>query len=166
MRELKIQLWQTHLYIIVIHVFPLTLVHRMYGSYTDVSGGMASDSYMALTGGVPEDINLRELNMEPDQLHTRVRNALSSGAAVTCSVPVSVALEKHVVLLIIQNIWKIERFCSIKYMFLNVLYWHVDEQLCVLDLYKLISLFHFRVNLTVNMDLSGDTSIHWLEPSR
>nr|XP_034308910.1 calpain-1 catalytic subunit-like isoform X2 [Crassostrea gigas] len=60
---------------------------RMYGSYTDVSGGMASDSYMALTGGVPEDINLRELNMEPDQLHTRVRNALSSGAAVTCSVP-------------------------------------------------------------------------------
>lgn len=91
-------------------IFLLTLFHRMYGSYTDVSGGMASDSYMALTGGVPEDINLRELNMEPDQLHTRVRNALSSGAAVTCSVPVSVALEKHVVLLIIQNIWKIERF--------------------------------------------------------
>ncbi|XP_078321159.1 calpain-9-like [Crassostrea virginica] len=60
---------------------------RLYGSYTDVSGGMASDSYMALTGGVPEDINLKELTMEPDQLHTRVRNALSSGAAVTCSVP-------------------------------------------------------------------------------
>ena len=61
---------------------------RLYGSYTDVSGGMASDSYMALTGGVPEDINLKELTMEPEQLHTRVRNALSSGAAVTCSVPV------------------------------------------------------------------------------
>ncbi|XP_022303003.2 calpain-1 catalytic subunit-like isoform X1 [Crassostrea virginica] len=58
---------------------------RLYGSYTEVSGGSASDSYMALTGGVPEDINLKELTIEPEQLHTRVRNALSSGAAVTCS---------------------------------------------------------------------------------
>lgn len=61
----------------------------MYGSYTDVSGGMAADSYMALTGGVSEDIDLRKMTMEPPQLHTRVRNALFSGAAVTCSVPVS-----------------------------------------------------------------------------
>ncbi|XP_061185731.1 calpain clp-1-like [Saccostrea echinata] len=60
---------------------------RMYGSYTDVSGGMAADSYMALTGGVPEDINLKKMTMEPEQLHSRVRHALSSGAAVTCSVP-------------------------------------------------------------------------------
>ncbi|XP_048755739.2 calpain-9-like [Ostrea edulis] len=60
---------------------------RMYGSYTDVSGGMAADSYMALTGGVSEDIDLRKMTMEPPQLHTRVRNALFSGAAVTCSVP-------------------------------------------------------------------------------
>lgn len=60
---------------------------RMYGSYTEVSGGISSDSYMALTGGVPEDIDLRKLNMEPDQLHTRVRNALYSNAAVTCGTP-------------------------------------------------------------------------------
>lgn len=82
----------------------------MYGSYTDVSGGMASDSYMALTGGVPEDINLRELNMEPDQLHTRVRNALSSGAAVTCSVPVSVTIDEHIVF---ANNLKYLKYCDI-----------------------------------------------------
>lgn len=67
---------------------------RMYGSYTEVSGGVSSDSYMALTGGVSEDIDLRELNMGPDQLHKRVKNALSSGAAVTCGTPVSFALGK------------------------------------------------------------------------
>lgn len=63
----------------------------MYGSYTEVSGGVSSDSYMALTGGVPEDFDLRKLDMEPDQLHTRVRNALYSNAAVTCGTPVSPA---------------------------------------------------------------------------
>ncbi|XP_062574452.1 calpain-A-like [Saccostrea cucullata] len=60
---------------------------RMYGSYPEVSGGTAADSYMALTGGIPEDIDLKKMSMDPDQLHTRVRNALSSGAAITCSVP-------------------------------------------------------------------------------
>lgn len=63
----------------------------MYGSYTEVSGGASSDSYMALTGGVPEDIDLKKLDMEPDQLHTRVRNAIYSNAAVTCGTPVSPA---------------------------------------------------------------------------
>lgn len=88
----------------------------MYGSYTDVSGGMASDSYMALTGGVPEDINLRELNMEPDQLHTRVRNALSSGAAVTCSVPVSVTIDEHIVF---ANNLKYLKYCEIFFVAFN-----------------------------------------------
>nr|XP_034308923.1 calpain-8-like [Crassostrea gigas]XP_034308924.1 calpain-8-like [Crassostrea gigas]XP_034308925.1 calpain-8-like [Crassostrea gigas] len=60
---------------------------RMYGSYTEVSGGVSSDSYMALTGGVPEDFDLKKLDMEPNQLHTRVRNALYSNAAVTCGTP-------------------------------------------------------------------------------
>lgn len=118
----------------------------MYGSYTDVSGGMASDSYMALTGGVPEDINLRELNMEPDQLHTRVRNALSSGAAVTCSVPVSVTIDEHIVF---ANNLKYLKYCEIFFVafnercFMNVhlIYWHIDEHLCVLDFYKSISQF-------------------------
>ncbi|XP_061185730.1 calpain-A-like [Saccostrea echinata] len=60
---------------------------RMHGSFPEVSGGTAADSYMALTGGIPEDIVLEKMSMDPTQLHTRVRNALSSGAAITCSVP-------------------------------------------------------------------------------
>lgn len=32
----------------------------------DVSGGMVFDFYMVLIGGVLEDINLREFNMEFD----------------------------------------------------------------------------------------------------
>lgn len=63
----------------------------MYGSYTEVSGGVSSDSYMALTGGVPEEIDLTKLHMDPGQLHTRVRNALYSNAAVTCGTSVSSA---------------------------------------------------------------------------
>lgn len=69
----------------------------MYGSYTEVSGGASSDSYMALTGGVPEEIDLKKLDMEPDQLHTRVGNALYSNAAVTCGTPVSPVLGKSII---------------------------------------------------------------------
>ena len=65
---------------------------RLYGNYDSIIGGLVSDSYINLTGGVAEMINFDDLHksgMTEDQLFERLKNALSSGAVACCDVPVS-----------------------------------------------------------------------------
>ncbi|XP_021367799.1 calpain-1 catalytic subunit-like [Mizuhopecten yessoensis] len=63
---------------------------RSYGSYEAVTGGLTADSFIALTAGVPEMIDIAKGQTSGDSLFNRIANALRSGAMVACTVP-----EKH-----------------------------------------------------------------------
>jgi Calpain family cysteine protease len=73
---------------------------RFYGSYEAVYGGWAGNAFTALTGGVAEKVKTSTIDPDypvatPDELFTRVRNALSNGAIVSATVyatPVSIRL--------------------------------------------------------------------------
>ncbi|XP_041366750.1 calpain-1 catalytic subunit-like [Gigantopelta aegis] len=60
---------------------------RLHGSYNAIYGGQASDAYLAMTGGVAERVDFDEQRPEPVHLYNRVRNALQTGALVSCTVP-------------------------------------------------------------------------------
>ncbi|XP_048237272.1 calpain-A-like [Haliotis rufescens] len=62
---------------------------RLHGSYNVVSdeGGYPSDAYLTLTGAVAEKVSFDYDDPDPDQLFRRLRNALHTGALVTCAVP-------------------------------------------------------------------------------
>ncbi|XP_071102038.1 calpain-2 catalytic subunit-like [Haliotis cracherodii] len=54
-----------------------------HDSYSVAEGGMPSDAYLALTGGVPETVIMEYTNK--NTLFKRIVNALKCGAFVTCS---------------------------------------------------------------------------------
>ncbi|XP_060076489.1 calpain-5-like [Ylistrum balloti] len=60
---------------------------KCYGSYEDVTGGQSAASFVALTSGVPEEIDLRSGEVTPNEVFVRVTNAHRSGAMVACAVP-------------------------------------------------------------------------------
>ncbi|XP_033762963.1 calpain-2 catalytic subunit-like isoform X2 [Pecten maximus] len=60
---------------------------RSYGSYEAVTGGLTADSFIALTAGVPEMIDIQKGKTCGPVLFKRIRNAISSGAMVACTVP-------------------------------------------------------------------------------
>ncbi|XP_067649182.1 calpain-11-like [Haliotis asinina] len=62
---------------------------RLHGSYNVVSdeGGYPSDAYITLTGGVAEKVSFNYDDPDPTELFRRLRNALRTGALVTCAVP-------------------------------------------------------------------------------
>ncbi|XP_071101903.1 calpain-A-like [Haliotis cracherodii] len=59
---------------------------KFHGSYSVLEGGWPSDAYLALTGGVPETIRLRNTSYNPEQLYRRVLTAVETGALVTCAI--------------------------------------------------------------------------------
>ena len=64
------------------------LLTRFHGGYTQIYGGWAGNSFIALTGGVAERVDMDDI--KPPQLFKRVKNALKSGSVIACSVPVSI----------------------------------------------------------------------------
>ncbi|XP_069110491.1 calpain-2 catalytic subunit-like isoform X2 [Argopecten irradians] len=60
---------------------------RSYGSYEAVTGGLTADSFIALTAGVPEMIDIQKKDVSARALFNRITNALRSGAMVACTVP-------------------------------------------------------------------------------
>ncbi|XP_070210636.1 calpain-1 catalytic subunit-like isoform X2 [Littorina saxatilis] len=60
---------------------------RYHGSYNAVYGGQPGDAYLALTGGVAERIDFEDSDDKPRKIFSRIRNAVNSGAHVTCVVP-------------------------------------------------------------------------------
>ncbi|ESP05624.1 hypothetical protein LOTGIDRAFT_102635 [Lottia gigantea] len=67
---------------------------RFHGSYDEVYGGQPGDAYLALTGGVSERIVFEDHRIEPIKLFHRIRNALRTGALVSCGVWVRHAVLK------------------------------------------------------------------------
>ncbi|XP_071102037.1 calpain-1 catalytic subunit-like [Haliotis cracherodii] len=60
---------------------------KMYGSYCVVSGGgLPSEAYLALTGGVAETVLLTGYTSSPHSLFQRLDKALKTGAMVTCGI--------------------------------------------------------------------------------
>ena len=76
---------------------------RYHGSYNAVYGGQPGDAFLALTGGVAERIDFEESDEKPRKLYSRIRNAINSGALVTCTVPVSVCFQFLSVTLIVRG---------------------------------------------------------------
>ncbi|OWF55497.1 Calpain-B [Mizuhopecten yessoensis] len=60
---------------------------RSYGSYEAVTGGQSAASFVALTSGVPEEVDLKSGEVTADELFVRMTNAHRSGAMVACAVP-------------------------------------------------------------------------------
>ncbi|XP_067650492.1 calpain-A-like isoform X2 [Haliotis asinina] len=60
---------------------------KMYGSYCVVDGGgLPSEAYLALTGGVAETVLLTSYKSRPHHLFQRLDKALKTGAMVTCGI--------------------------------------------------------------------------------
>lgn len=72
-------------------LYYLLIVHnrdfRFHGGYPKIYGGWAGNSFIALTGGVAERVEVDDIDSK--QLFRRVKNALKSGSVIACSVPVS-----------------------------------------------------------------------------
>lgn len=60
---------------------------RCYGSYEAITGGQSAASYVALTSGVPEEVDFTSGEVSPDEIFYRLTNAHRSGAMVACAVP-------------------------------------------------------------------------------
>ncbi|KAJ8314394.1 hypothetical protein KUTeg_008955 [Tegillarca granosa] len=60
---------------------------RLHGSYAAVTGGLAADAYIALTGGVAEQIDFDKMQISAAELFRRIDIASKSGALMTCTVP-------------------------------------------------------------------------------
>ncbi|XP_033761572.1 calpain-5-like, partial [Pecten maximus] len=60
---------------------------RCYGSYEAITGGQSAASFVALTSGVPEEVDLTTGEVTPYEIYVRLTNAHRSGAMVACAVP-------------------------------------------------------------------------------
>nr|KAG5689863.1 hypothetical protein BaRGS_002374 [Batillaria attramentaria] len=59
---------------------------KHHGSYNAVDGGKAVDAFSALTGGVSESVDHKDVT-NPDDFYVRINNAIKSGSYVISSVP-------------------------------------------------------------------------------
>ncbi|XP_067650499.1 calpain-A-like isoform X1 [Haliotis asinina] len=61
---------------------------RFHGSYTMIRGGLSSDAYLLLTGGISERIDFLRNNsrLAPAELYSRIKTSLSNGGLLTCGV--------------------------------------------------------------------------------
>lgn len=62
---------------------------RFWGGYSNIEYGYIHDTYLSLTGGVYEAINLERTRMKPGDIYYRIKRAIAQGAQVGCAVSVS-----------------------------------------------------------------------------
>ncbi|XP_048754748.2 calpain-A-like [Ostrea edulis] len=59
---------------------------RFWGGYSNIEYGYIHDTYLSLTGGVYEAINLERTRMKPGDIYYRIKRAIAQGAQVGCAV--------------------------------------------------------------------------------
>ena len=62
---------------------------KLYGSYKALEGGLTIESAVDFTGGIPEMIDISNLQMRPEKLFDLMRKADSNDAFMSCSLSVS-----------------------------------------------------------------------------
>ncbi|XP_061167191.1 calpain-A-like [Saccostrea echinata] len=59
---------------------------RFWGGYTSIEYGYIHDTYLSLTGGVYDAINLEKTRLKPGDIYYKIRRGIAQGAHVGCSV--------------------------------------------------------------------------------